>query len=57
MKKKKTALSDVFDETVFTETVFLRKDGKLMMRRRRVKAEPDLSRTEKPMFPISKERQ
>lgn len=56
MEKKKTALSDVFDETVFTETVFIRKDGKLMMRRRKVKVDPDLSRSERPMFPISKER-
>ena len=56
MENKRTALDDVFNETVMTETVFIRKDGKLMMRRRRVRTETDLSRSERPMFPISKER-
>jgi hypothetical protein len=56
MEKKRTTLDEVLDENVLTETVFVRKDGKLRMLRRKVVVGNQSSGSEKPLFPISKER-
>jgi hypothetical protein len=56
MEKKRTTLDEVLDENVLTETVFVRKDGKLKMLRRKVVVGNQSSGSEKPLFPISKER-
>lgn len=57
MEKKYQNLDDVFDETIMTENVFVRKNGKLKMIRRKSKIDPQRIRSNKPLFPISKERQ
>ena len=56
MEKKRTTLDEVLDENVLTETVFVRKDSKLRMLRRKVVVGNQSSGSEKPLFPINKER-
>lgn len=55
MDKKSKPLKDVFDDAVLTKIVFVRKDGKLAMARKRMRVEPTED-ARKPLFPISKER-
>lgn len=55
MERRKKTLKDVFDDSTVTKVVFVRKDGKLAMVRKTVKA-LTLTKGLKPMFPISKER-
>lgn len=56
MEKQRSTLDEVLDENVLTETVFVRKDGKLKMLRRKIVTGNQSSGSEKPLFPISKER-
>lgn len=56
MENKRSALDNALDENVMTETVFVRRDGKLKMLRRKVVTSNQSSGSERPLFPISKER-
>jgi hypothetical protein len=55
MNKKNNALDEVFDESVQIKTQFVRKDGKLKILRRKVRA-VRIPPVKKQLFPISKER-
>ena len=55
MNKTNNALDDAFDESVQIKTQFVRKDGKLKMVRRKVRA-VEIAPQKKQLFPISKVR-
>ena len=56
MKQTRDTLTEVLDETQLVKTVFVRKDGKLKMTQRKVKADEVQMISNKPMFPINKVR-
>jgi hypothetical protein len=55
MNKKNNALDDAFDESVQIKTQFIRKNGKLKMIRRKVRA-PEVLPPKKQLFPINRPR-
>lgn len=55
MSKKNNALDDAFDESIQIKTQFVRKEGKLKMVRRKVRA-TEMTPPKKQLFPISKVR-
>lgn len=55
MKKSKTRLETIFDETLSSKIVFVRKDGKLAMVRKQTSVAYQPIK-QKPLFPINRER-
>lgn len=57
MKHTRDTLTEILDENQLVKTVFVRKNGKLKMTHKKVKADEVQLVSNKPMFPISKVRQ